>query len=270
MDSEKRRGRPPEDRVLRRLEIYAAVMPLLERSGAHEPTVRQIAQAANVSVSTLYKYFPSKRAMLTYGATLEGWGSLCDRLTTAREDLRTSDPAAYVEAFVEETADLMYFIRPALHTGLASGAPDIMDQLHRGAGWECDVFDHTLSAVRDDLPENARSRMGNVFHRYFLTTMIDRAVPRDEVVAGIWQLIGRVPTNGEFDRVTRSRRASAPRAGVAARELVRTASRRAGSTSAHRRSRTTQNNGRNGQSNGVREIGRPRGSQTQSSVATEK
>lgn len=43
-------GRPREDGFRRRLEIYTAVAPLLEKDGAGGLTMRQAADAAHVSV----------------------------------------------------------------------------------------------------------------------------------------------------------------------------------------------------------------------------
>ena len=40
-------GRPPEDRLERRREIWAAVSPLIEKSGARSLTMRQAAAASS-------------------------------------------------------------------------------------------------------------------------------------------------------------------------------------------------------------------------------
>ncbi|HVS50553.1 MAG TPA: helix-turn-helix domain-containing protein, partial [Candidatus Dormibacteraeota bacterium] len=59
-------GRPPEDRLQRRREIWAAVGPLIERRGARNLSMRQAAAAVFVSLGGLYFYFPNKRALVLF------------------------------------------------------------------------------------------------------------------------------------------------------------------------------------------------------------
>ena len=60
-------GRPPEDRLERRREIWAAVSPLIEKAGARNLTMRQAAAVSFLSLGGLYHYFPDKRSLVLFG-----------------------------------------------------------------------------------------------------------------------------------------------------------------------------------------------------------
>lgn len=62
-----KRGRPPGPTVQgqeARKRLYDTAIELIGQKGYDATTLRDVAQAANVSVGLLYKYFPSKRAVL--------------------------------------------------------------------------------------------------------------------------------------------------------------------------------------------------------------
>jgi AcrR family transcriptional regulator len=65
--SVRRRGRPagrtPQGDHTRQ-RLYATAVRLIASRGWHETTLREIATQANVSVGLLYRYFPSKRAIV--------------------------------------------------------------------------------------------------------------------------------------------------------------------------------------------------------------
>ncbi len=220
MNFEKRGGRPREDRVARRLEIYSRVVPLLEHAGIRDITMRKIAKASCMSVSALYHYFPSKHAILLYGIEPEAWHRVCDDLAAAHEHLRTRDPAAYVEAFLERTTDLMFFIRPALYAALELGPVAIWDKLDAGVQHDVGSLKHSLRAAVPDVTEDELEAIGKTFRRYFLTTMVDRNVTHDEVLTGMQRLIGRDPNDGQHDGATRFRLKPIRRTSTAAHEIV--------------------------------------------------
>ena len=66
-DQRRRRGRPPgttaQGQEARR-RLYETAIELIGRKGYESTTLRDIAEAAGVSVGLLYKYFPSKRAVV--------------------------------------------------------------------------------------------------------------------------------------------------------------------------------------------------------------
>jgi AcrR family transcriptional regulator len=62
-----RRGRPPgatEQGLRTRAQLYESAIDLFIRRGYEATTLRQIAAKAKVSVGLLYRYFPSKRAVV--------------------------------------------------------------------------------------------------------------------------------------------------------------------------------------------------------------
>jgi AcrR family transcriptional regulator len=62
-----KRGRPPgptAQGVAARDRLYATALRLISERGYEETTLRDIANAAGVSVGLLYRYFPSKRAVI--------------------------------------------------------------------------------------------------------------------------------------------------------------------------------------------------------------
>lgn len=63
----RKRGRPPGQTAQgaeTRDRLYATAMRLITRRGYEATTLREIAKEANVSVGLLYRYFPSKQAVI--------------------------------------------------------------------------------------------------------------------------------------------------------------------------------------------------------------
>jgi AcrR family transcriptional regulator len=63
----RKRGRPPGQTaqgVETKDRLYATAMGLITRRGYEATTLREIAKEANVSVGLLYRYFPSKQAVI--------------------------------------------------------------------------------------------------------------------------------------------------------------------------------------------------------------
>src|SRR6266542_5347691 len=61
------RGRPPgptETGAVTRKRLYATAIELIAARGYAKTTLREIANRANVSAGLLYRYFPSKRAVV--------------------------------------------------------------------------------------------------------------------------------------------------------------------------------------------------------------
>jgi AcrR family transcriptional regulator len=64
----RKRGRPPGQTAqgaATRDHLYGVAMRLISQRGYEATTLRDIAQEADVSVGLLYRYFPSKQAMIT-------------------------------------------------------------------------------------------------------------------------------------------------------------------------------------------------------------
>ncbi len=82
-----RRGRPPLAGI--RDEILRAAESIFTRRDFHEVLMEEVAQECGVGKGTLYRYFPSKRA-LYLAVMLEGMDSLCADLRAALGGLGTA------------------------------------------------------------------------------------------------------------------------------------------------------------------------------------
>jgi AcrR family transcriptional regulator len=66
-DRPKKRGRPPGGTALgetTRQKLYVTAIRLIAERGYEQTTLREVADAAGVSVGLLYRYFPNKRAVM--------------------------------------------------------------------------------------------------------------------------------------------------------------------------------------------------------------
>src|SRR6202022_304324 len=87
-------GRPPEDRVQRKREIWTAVAPLIEKLGVRNLTMRQAAAASFMSLGGLYHYFPNKRALVLFGTDQEALERICADFIARKEAHLDPDEAA--------------------------------------------------------------------------------------------------------------------------------------------------------------------------------
>src|SRR2546429_7680029 len=93
-------GRPAEDRVQRRREIWGAVSPLIEKFGARNLTMRQAAAVSFLSLGGLYHYFPDKRSLVLFGLDQEAHERVCMDFQARYGHLQDSNPQSAAEAFV--------------------------------------------------------------------------------------------------------------------------------------------------------------------------
>lgn len=109
-----KRGRPPEDRLLRQCEIYRAVAPVILDSGVRHLRMRQAADAACMSVGGLYHYFPSKHELALHGLQPVVLGRLCDDFHAAYGCLAHHAPEEYLAHYLDFLAQTAMFLRPAI------------------------------------------------------------------------------------------------------------------------------------------------------------
>jgi len=126
----RKRGRPREDRVARRLEIFEFVAPSLAELG-HRISMRQAAQAAHVSVGTLYAYFGSKRELLLYGLNQEPVAFICRRFEVEHGGLRTTDPGRYREALLDFMITNIVAMRASVDTAIRMGPKETHERIDR-------------------------------------------------------------------------------------------------------------------------------------------
>ena len=108
-----------EDRYARRHELYVRAAPVFERHGYGGSTLKALADACDISIPGLYRYFPSKRAFALYPLP-----PLYPELQRPAPDLTTGDPATllswWIEAAVSERPYYLLALRLALEAGLTA------------------------------------------------------------------------------------------------------------------------------------------------------
>lgn len=119
MPTSVKRGRPPEDRVARRQQIFRAIGPLISAGGVAGLNMELAAQTAGSSVGGLYHYFPSKPALVLYGLAAENLDRVCADLRHRYALLAASDPVALLSTGLTELVSAgQTYLRPSLTAAL--------------------------------------------------------------------------------------------------------------------------------------------------------
>jgi len=137
-----KRGRPPEDRLVRQREIYTAVAPLIVQDGARRLSMRQAAQAACLSIGGLYHYFPTKRELVLHGLCPEALLKLCQDFHAQFGHLAEMDPRRYIDEGIEVVVEQVRFCRPAIHAALELGTEsfwEVIETLLTGTALDFEV-----------------------------------------------------------------------------------------------------------------------------------
>lgn len=174
-------GRPREDRLLRQREIYRAVAPLILRDGARRLTMRDAARAAYISVGGLYHYFPDKRSLVLHALGPEAFGRLCADFHAEYGHLERTQPAAYLEAFVDFQVRQVAFVRPALHAALELGADTFWRNMEDSIAVGLEGFARTLARIVPDSGDRDLPRLGRTLRRTLFAALLDRGVASDEL-----------------------------------------------------------------------------------------
>jgi AcrR family transcriptional regulator len=186
-------GRPPEDRVQRRREIWAAVSPLIEKFGARNLTMREAATVSFLSLGGLYHYFPDKRSLVLFGLDQEAHERVCVEFTSKYGHLKESDPKAAAEAFVQFFAERVSFIRPAMYAALELGAEDFMSRLQANINLGLDAFVELLELAVPDAKDRDLRLVARSVRRLVLAGLIDRSISRSEIEEELRAVISGVP-----------------------------------------------------------------------------
>lgn len=142
----RRRGRPPEDRLLRQREIFLAVGPLIEERGPRI-TMRQVAEAARLSLGGLAHYFPTKRELLLHGLDPRALDRLCQDFLLEYGHLKERDPRGFVDAFVDSQIEHVLFIRPSFLVAMELGMETLWSSMKRSLDGTLEEFRQTLEEV---------------------------------------------------------------------------------------------------------------------------
>lgn len=182
------RKRPRQARSQATVErILDEAARLFDEVGYQEVTTNHVAEAAAVSVGSLYQYFPNKDALLV-GLAERHLEEATPRLAALADELRREEPAAHdlCARFIAEIAALNSSSRlhpllwaaprtPALLDRLAS----LEDALTAEVTWHLERLGHS----RDRAPVRARIVVAAIDAAvHTLDPNIDRSVQIDELV----------------------------------------------------------------------------------------
>jgi AcrR family transcriptional regulator len=186
-------GRPPEDRIERRSEIWAAVSPLIEKSGARSLTMRQAAAASFLSLGGLYHYFPDKRSLVLYGLDQDAHERVCMEFKEKHGHLKDSDPQAATEAFIQFFGGRVSVMRPAIRAALELGAEDFMSRFEANINLGLIGFIEVLRVALPDADERDLRAVARSVRRVVLGGLMDRSVTQSEIEEELRAVVAGVP-----------------------------------------------------------------------------
>ena len=186
-------GRPREDRIERRREIWAAVSPLIEKSGARSLTMRQAAAASFLSLGGLYHYFPDKRSLVLYGLDQDAHERVCVEFKQQHGHLKDVDPQAAADAFIRFFGARVSFIRPAIRAALELGAEDFMSRLETNINMGLEGFIEVLRLALPESDERDMRAVARSARRVVLAGLMDRSVTQSEIEEELRAVVAGVP-----------------------------------------------------------------------------
>src|SRR2546428_151709 len=186
----RRTGRPADDAVARRAEIFRRARPLLEEFGYREVTVKQLARACHMSPAALYHWFPTKRDLVLYPLSPPDRSGRCEllrrRLAGETEPLRCL--RAWIDFVLEERESVILALRLAPEAvpagGLARPGGDIGMSLDEAAAF-------VVSLVDDITHEQAEDLVRELFAVVMAPALTGMPVPRDVAAAHAVRLMRR-------------------------------------------------------------------------------
>jgi AcrR family transcriptional regulator len=186
-------GRPQEDALLRQREIYEAVSPLILDSGARRLSMRVAARTACLSVGGLYHHFATKRDLVLHGIQTEAIARYCHDFHSKFGHLANSNPAGFLDAYLDFVTDAIGFIRPAVHAALELGIETLENVLEPSLTAASDEFMATFRAVFPGVREDVVYQAGRAIHRAIVSALFDRNLTAQEFRGEVSALI-----NGYF------------------------------------------------------------------------
>lgn len=164
--SKRKRGRPPGETaqgVAARQRLYDTAIELIGERGFDRTTLRDVAARANVSVGLLYRYFPSKQAIVL---------ALYDALSAEQSDRAAAMPRGrWRDRFLFALESSLTILRPHRRT-LAALIPVLVSNAPDG------LFSTTTAFSRE--------RVQRVYQDAVLGAS---DAPRDEVAAALGRLL---------------------------------------------------------------------------------
>jgi len=186
-------GRPPEDRIQRQREIWAAVSPLIEKHGARKLTMRKAAAVSFLSLGGLYHYFPDKRSLVLFGLDQAAHVRVCMEFKDRYGHLKDQDPHAAAEAFIHFFGGRVSFVRPALLAALELGAEDFMSRLETNINTGIEGFTEVLQLALPDAEDRDLRALARSVRRLVLAGLVDRSVTQSEIEDELRAVVSGVP-----------------------------------------------------------------------------
>ena len=174
-------GRPPEDRLLRQREIFAAIAPLIVERGVRGLTMRDAAKAAYVSVGALYHYFPTKRDLVLHPLKQEPLERFCHDYFAKSFGLRSQDPSRFFDGFIEFQAQACLFVRPAVVAAVELGSEEFWPTLDGVIELGLGKFADALRLVVPQAREMDVVRLARSVRHVFIAGIFDRSMTADEL-----------------------------------------------------------------------------------------
>lgn len=181
-------GRPRENREERRREIYERVAPSILRRGA-ALTAREAADTALVSVGTLYRYFPSKQELLTYGLRPDAQEFACRPFASRHAELRRRDPDRYLDAFLDHQVAMALFVRPSLRAAGDLGLPTLTAAVERSVSHAAEEFAALVAEFVPGAEPADLTDLGRGVRRTVFGALLDPSITRRELRATLRALI---------------------------------------------------------------------------------
>ena len=186
-------GRPREDVFRRRLEIYTAVAPLLDKAGARGLTMRQAAAAAHMSIGGIYHYFPSKRDLVLFVLSPDALQWLCNQPQQLLPPRERTDSRAHLTTFLEGMARGVPLLRPAVLAAIELGAGPALDFVEATMTVKVHEFGLALRAVRPDIGDAEAHAIDRAVRHTTLGAMLDRSVTPSELRSELYLIVEMRP-----------------------------------------------------------------------------
>jgi|SRR5712691_4001337 len=109
--------------------------------------------------------------------------------------LKQSDPAAFLDAYIEWNVQECSFIRPALWASMELGVPVFRDAIHMGIEAGLSDFVEPLRGLAPELGSAEMEELGRSLRRLLFASLMDRDVSADELRRELAALISGYRTN---------------------------------------------------------------------------
>jgi len=169
-------GRPPEDRFVRRCEIFKSVSPLILTVGVRRLSIRQAARAASLSVGGLYHYFPTKRELVLYGFQQETLNRLCQNFIDEYGYLAALDPKQYLEKYSNFVLEQVAFVRPALLAAIELGVETFRKFLDSGLNLITARFTNIARSISPEISTESIGHLERSLKRVILGAALDKEI----------------------------------------------------------------------------------------------